>query len=203
MDSNLNFDELYAVMLKITGAQFMAMPKNHKEVSLDELRGYLEGKFPNGKPIEFIQTSGNAARKPDLIIPSSLGWTLYHKNLIQLFAEKGFTGWESYPVKVFCKNGEVNEDYHAFSVKGVCGHYDVKRSEIIDYTADNGGFILREKRYLGMYFDSKSWDGTDIFMMENTTRIIVTEPVMQELKRRKAKVNMTRLSEQLLLDKVE
>ena len=64
-------------------------------------------------------------------------------------------------------------------------------------------FILKEKRYLGMYFDSKSWDGTDIFMMENTTRIIVTEPVMQELKKQKAKVEMTRLSEHLLLDKVE
>ena len=203
MDSNLNFDELYDFTLKTSGAQFMAMPKNHNEVSLGELRGYLNGKFPNGKPVEFIQTSGNEARKPDLIIPSSLGWTLYHKSLIELFTEKGFTGWESYPVKIFCKNVEVNEDYHAFIVKGVCGHYDVKRSEIIDYTAERGYFILREKRYLGMYFDEKTWDGTDVFMMENTKRIIVTKPVMQELKKRKAKVNMTKLSEYLLLDKVE
>lgn len=132
-----------------------------------------------------------------------MGWTLYHKSLIELFTEKGFTGWESYPVKIFCKNGEANEDYHALIVKGVCGHYDVKRSEIIDYTADNGGFILREKRYLGMYFDEKTWDGSDIFAMEHTLWMIITKSVARELMKLKVKVKLIRLSEHLLLDKVE
>lgn len=123
--------------------------------------------------------------------------------MIELFTEKGFTGWESYPVKIFCKNGEANEDYHALIVKGVCGHYDVKRSEIIDYTADNGGFILREKRYLGMYFDEKTWDGSDIFAMEHTLWMIITKSVARELMKLKVKVKLIRLSEHLLLDKVE
>ena len=53
----------------------------------------------------------------------------------------------------------------------------MRKSEVIDYTADNGGFILKEKRYLGMYFDTKSWDGTDIFMMENTTHLSYIDSV--------------------------
>lgn len=203
MDSNLNFNKLYAVILKTSEAQFKAKPQNHADISFEEMCGYAKGMFPKGKPDVFIQYAGNEKRKPDLIVPGVLGLVLYHKDLITLLTEKGFTGWDSYPVKILCKNGEINEEYHVFVVKGRCGHYDVRKSEVIDYTADNGGFILKEKRYLGMYFDSKSWDGTDIFMMENTTRIIVTEPVMQELKKQKAKVEMTRLSEHLLLDKVE
>ncbi len=203
MDSSLNFNRMYYLRLKISGTQFMAMPQNYKKISGEELRGYSEGKFPNGKPTVFVQTSGGEKKAPDLIIPSSLNLTLYHKDLIEKFKESGFTGWESYPIKILCKNGEISEDYHAFIIKGICGYYDVKKSKIIDYTEDNGGYILKEKRYQGMYFDPESWDGSDIVTMEKTWMTIISEPVMQELKRQKAKVNMTRLSEHLLLDKVE
>lgn len=203
MDLNLNFNELYFVRLKSVRGQFVAMPENYDSISTDELCGYTYGRFPNGKPTIFIQSVGNEKTKRDLIIPSAMSFNLFHKRIIDVFTEKGFTGWESYPVKVLCKNGDVDENYHAFIVKGTCGSYDIKKSKVIDYTVDNGGFILREKRYQGMYFEPESWDDTDVFMMKDTWITIVKEPVMKELERLKVKLNMTRLSEYLLVDKVE
>lgn len=203
MDSNINFDELYYIRPKSIRGEFEAQPENYLQLSHDQVIGYPEGKFPNGKPTVFVQTSGSDKKKPYPIIPSTMGLLLFHNQIIKIFQEKNFTGWDSYPIMIHRKNGEVIEDYHVFINIGICGHYDVSKSKVIDYTADNGGFILREKRYQGMYFDPKTWDGSDIFMMENTWITIVTEPVMLELKRLKANLNMTKLSEYLLFDKVE
>lgn len=203
MNSNVNYNELYYVRLQSVRSQFVAMPERYGSISTEELCGYINGKFPNGKPITFVQSMGTEKTRRGLIIPSAMGFKLLHKKIIDIFTENRFTGWESYPVNILCKNGDVDGNYHAFIVKGVCGPYDTNRSKVIDYTADNGGFILKEKRYQGMYFEPKSWDGTDIFMMKDTWITIVTSPVKEELERLNVKLNITKLSEHLLLDKVE
>jgi len=33
------------------------------KIPLEELRGYLRGNFPNGRPVEFEQTSGGVKRR--------------------------------------------------------------------------------------------------------------------------------------------
>lgn len=202
MDSNLNFKKFYDFSLKAIRGEFEAQPENYLELSLGQVIGYKRGNFSNGKPTIFVQTSGSEKKKPHLIIPSTMGLLLFHHQIIKIFQENNFTGWDSYPIIIRRNNGEVIEDYHVFILKGKCGLYDVSKSKVIDYTADNGGFILREKRYQGMYFDPETWDGSDIFIMENTGITILTEPVMLELKKLKANFNFTRLSEFLLLDKV-
>jgi len=78
---------------------------------------------------------------------------LVHNQIIEAFQEKKFTGWESYPIKIFGKIGNIIEDYYAFIIKWVCDHYDVSKSKIIDYTRDYRAYIVTEKRYQGMYFD--------------------------------------------------
>lgn len=204
MGLRLNFDEFYAITIKHLRSEFVTAPKNYESISHVEISQYCVGMFPNGRPEVFIQTGGGDKKAPRAIIASSLNLNLYHKDIISVFEKLGFTGWESYPVKIYKRNGDLIDGYHAFSIKGKCGKYDLSKSKIINYTRDYGGNIVTEKRYQGFYFNPDSWDGSDIFSMENKGWVnIVAEPVMRELIKFNTHLNYERLSEYIHLEEVE
>jgi len=195
MGVNLDFNQLYVIELDLCLGLFYVKPDNAEKIPIDELNGYRFGEFPNGKPEKFIQMPSTAETKKGLILNGYANFHLFHKRLIEAFKESGFTGWSAYPVSLYCKNGDIDKDYYAFSITGKAGDYDISKSEIIDIKKGEY-FISIHRDYKGVYFDPATWDGSDFFKTSYLT--VVTEPVMKVIKGFDLKVNIFKATEYIL-----
>lgn len=114
---------------------------------------------------------------------------LLSDRVISILRDSGFTGWKTFPVEVYGKRGERIEGYHGFSVTGRCGPIDWSKGKKVRKPPPvpwGEGYDA----WVGMYFDPATWDGSDIFVPEETAYTIMVERVVTALK--KAKVtNMT------------
>ncbi|MFG0335780.1 MAG: hypothetical protein ACF8TS_20665 [Maioricimonas sp. JB049] len=82
------------------------------------------------------------------------------------------TGWATYPIVLYDREGNEYCDYAGLSVTGRCGPLLEKRSESISEGLPGSAF----PRLLGMYFDESTWDGSDFFCPAGTNAfILVTE----------------------------
>ena len=76
---------------------------------------------------------------------------LISKHLEEFFLENGFTGWKTYPVRVF-NEGELVESpfYRGLSITG------------------RGGYVVNEKtkRKRKRTYDTSQWDGSDFFLVK-------------------------------------
>jgi hypothetical protein len=107
-------------------------------------------------------------------------------NVINVLLENKITGWKSYHVDIYNKNGELNEDYYLFPVTGYCGPIDNKRSKRVSKPPlVPGGNTY--KPWVGLFFDLNTWDGKDIFSPKDTTFIFVVEKVKNILEKQKFK----------------
>ena len=84
------------------------------------------------------------------------------------------TGWTTYAVEVYGKDGERIEGLHGFAVLGRCGSVLWSKGQrIIVPAATPAGRATTGWR--GLYFDADGWDGNDIFLPRNYGSVIVTE----------------------------
>ena len=87
-------------------------------------------------------------------------------DLLSSLQEAGISGWSTYPVELFGKQGEPLGTYHGLIVHGRCGAMDDSRSVQTTKEFPGGVFPI----WRGLYFDEGSWDGSDIFMPSDETR---------------------------------
>lgn len=90
--------------------------------------------------------------------------------VLQILREHGFTGWSTYPVTVFDKQGSALEGYAGLAITGRCGPVDIARSSIVLREYPGGWFPM----FLGRFFDLDSWDSSDLFMERADERGDVT-----------------------------
>lgn len=123
-------------------------------------------------------------------IPSDVIWTtstyplIIHRRVIDLLLDNRLTGWGTYPVEVYGKQGEFCPDYVGFSVVGRCGPLDGGRSVEIMRQMPGGLF----PGWRGIYFNEASWDGSDFFTTTDWLGFdFVTEDVVKVFKRARIK----------------
>ena len=85
--------------------------------------------------------------------------------MVSSLQEAGISGWSTYPVELFGKQGEPLGTYHGLIVHGRCGAVDKSRSVRTTKEFPGGVFPI----WRGLYFDEDSWDGSDIFMPSDET----------------------------------
>ena len=195
MGANLDFNQLYVIELDLCLGLFYVKPDNAEKIPIDELNGYRFGEFPNGKPEKFIQMPSAAETKKGLILNGYANFHLFHKSLIEAFKESGFTGWSAYPVSLYCKNGDIDKDYYAFSITGKAGDFDINKCEKAEIRKNDGSYWWIHRYYKGVYFDPETWDGSDVFRTGFLT--LVTEPVMKVIKSFDLKVKICKATEYL------
>ncbi len=159
------------------------------------LDGETAIKLANGEPVQVNQTillSAQSGKRPLPIL-----WTEFpplmciSKRLVDLFNVNQVTGWSAYPVKVTDLDDKPLNNYVGFAVTGRAGQFNQDLSAIVRKEYSWGSI---EDVYMGFYFDSESWDGSDIFQVSG--EIIVTRKVQQLLKRKKIiNVKLTPLTE--------
>ena len=103
------------------------------------------------------------------------------KNILE---ENKITGWKSYPVVIYDKKGGIIKGYNGFSIVGRSGPLDLK-NQPIEPVIDDNGHITEYKEYVGGWFDANTWDGCDVFIQDNSLRIIITDRLHKILKKEK------------------
>jgi hypothetical protein len=127
-----------------------------------------------------------------------MGYAILHlisDRMKGMLEEQAFTGWVTYPVEVYGKNGERIDGYNGLAITGRCGPIDDTRSVRVrrDPPVPGGEAYLA---WVGLYFDPSTWDGSDFVLPEGTGFIIVTARVKEAIERAKvSNVRLERLTE--------
>ncbi len=129
-----------------------------------------QGKFVFDEPIQFDAASGGHAtdvlRSQDPLLFCVSG------RLIRLLEENEITGWSTYAVEVYDRQGAFLPDYHGFAITGTVCEPDYSRSAVIDKPPRFPG-AEGYQIYKGLYFDESQWDGSDMFWVGMGKRVIV------------------------------
>jgi hypothetical protein len=130
------------------------------------------------EPIEFIRDQGGAPC--DVVGTTYATLTLVSKRFLDALREHGFTGWTTFPVRIFLEKGSELEGYHGLAVTGRCGPIDDTLSEeIIVPPSVPGGRAGPGLR--GLCFEPSSWDGSDVFTAAGYAGIFVVKAVKRVL----------------------
>lgn len=99
----------------------------------------------------------------------------------ELFIKNEVTGIQFIPVEVKTKSGDKSDsNYFAVTISGRADSINYFRSKVVFETSPSGKLVPEFK---GLFFDEKSWDGSDFFMTREdkyghyTAEIFVTQKV--------------------------
>lgn len=133
-------------------------------------------------PLEFRHKCGK--RYYDILHIGYPTLFLVSDRFLKVLEMNHFTGWKSYPVRLFEKNGMEVFGYNGFSVTGKAGKIDWEQSEVIQIPGPIDRTITYPY-YKGIPIDMSQWDGSDIFMAEGKRFYFLTEQVYKVLKKAK------------------
>lgn len=144
------------------------------------------------KPIACRHQSGG---KPYDLIGTTYALDLFSDKVVRILREGGFTGWSTFPVEVYGKRSQRIEGYHGFAVTGRCGQADISKARKL-HMPPPVPWGQSYDAWVGLYFDPETWDGSEVFMPENTCHVIIVEDVFDALTRAGVKnVTFKRLTE--------
>lgn len=130
-------------------------------------------------PILFKQKYGNELN--DMLDTGIAGLFLISDRMKTILEENNLTGWKTFPIKLYDKNGGEIIGYHGLSITGRCGSTSFEKSKIIEKQLVPTGPIC--KYYKGIHIDK--WDGSDFFSPDKKYRTFITKKAADILKKNK------------------
>ena len=185
IEGNMDISHFYKLSIDYIPSAILAGAINIEESfgnqDFDDDRLFLGDYHGISFPISFKQRSG---RKLTDVLRIGYVWPfLISERLKHILEEHYFTGWKTFPVKVFDKNDIEIPGYYGFSVTGKCGPIDYIKSQIIEKSIHTDGPLY--KYYKGLYVGLDQWDGSDFFLPGANKGIIITERVADALTKNK------------------
>lgn len=105
------------------------------------------------------------------------------EHVVQTLRDIRATGWSTYPVTLRVSKLDTLPGYRGLSVTGHAGPIDRDASKLVSRppAVAQGKVTYAE---IGLFFDEKSWDGSDVFIPQGTTIICVVDRVRQAFEER-------------------
>ena len=142
-------------------------------------------------PVIFKQKYGNEL--DDILDTGVVGLFLISDRMKTVLEENNLTGWKTFPIKLYDKNGNEIIGYHGLSITGRCGSASFEKSEIIEKQLVPTGPVC--KYYKGISIDN--WDGMDFFSPDKKYRAFITKRTADILKKSKlTNVRLENLADQ-------
>ena len=131
----------------------------HASVDMADTFSVIRCEITPPKPVSARWHSGS--KKPgDIIWTTFAGQLLLSERIVMLLGECGFTGWKTYDVNLAGHDGMSISGYYGLAIYGRCGPIDNDQSVKVPKQYPGGVFPV----WKGLYFDPKTWDGSDIFV---------------------------------------
>jgi hypothetical protein len=144
----------------------------HPLNNADTLR-FIQGRIHLSEPVVYKYHMGETPN--DLVGTTWVGRYLLADRLIDVLRQHKLTGWSTYDVRILGENGGEISGYQGLLITGCCGAPDHSRSEVVK--PRSAGFI----KMRGLYFDEKTWDGSDFFMPDSTAYICMTNTAREAI----------------------
>ena len=139
--------------------------------SLRAARRLTRGEVRRRRPVRFERDEGSKAH--DLVGTTDATVMLVSRHLIDALGR--FCGWTTYPVSI-----EGHSGYEGLAVTGRAGPVDDALSPRVMLAPPTPeGAAVPGRR--GLLFQPDSWDGSDVFVLGDSTIAVVTEPVRDAL----------------------
>ena len=134
-------------------------------------------------PIVFRQKKGYGGNKlVDFLNIGSASFGPVSDRVIELLRDGGFTGWDTYPVEVYLKDGSKLDGYQGLMVTGGECDIDISLSEQVatigPWPMGTAQTCLKE---LPIVLDS--WDGSDFFRVKEAGGIYITRRLREAMKK--------------------
>lgn len=128
-------------------------------------------------PVVFKEHRESGKKMRDILDNRSIANYLISDRFRDALEQEGITGWKCYPVEIYDKKGNLVHGYNGFSVTGRAGKMQEHKVPPVE--------LGYHPESYGCYFDSDSWDGSDIFNTENSNYLIVTERFIEVIRKYK------------------
>lgn len=177
-ETSMNIDSFYNFGSKLILATLSFSPTNLKK---DEEKKLIKGEFEDiNLPVVFAYNHGKKIR--DMLDTGHPLLYLISDRFKEILEENHLTGWKSYSVNLFDKEGNEINGYHGISITGRCGDIDYNKCEIIEKKMSTGQVY---KVYKGLYVGLNESDGTDFFLPGKSMKTIVTSRAAKLIKENK------------------
>lgn len=130
-------------------------------------------------PVAFAHVQGIKMR--DILDTGWVSLYLISERLKCLLEENNLTGWKTFQIKLFKKNGVEILGYYGFSIIGRAGFFNFNSSEIVHKSRTEHAPL--RKYYKGLQITN--WDHSDFFLCQGSKFIFVTSQVSDVLKKYK------------------
>ncbi len=142
----------------------------------------LKGEYKNIiLPLVFKQECGK--KLTDMIRTGLGSLFLISQRMKDIIESHHLTGWKIFSVKILDKKNNEIAGYHGLSITGKCGPPDYNKCGIIEKQMVPTGPVT--KYYKGWHVGLDKWDGTDFFIPEGTTGIVISKRAADILKKAK------------------
>lgn len=157
----------------------------HDDETRRKARAYIKGLFSGDYsneditfPVVYREDPYESGKKfRDILDNRSRERYLISDRFRHALEESGITGWKCYPIELYDKKGNKIDGYHGLSIIGRAGRmqrYERPPLEL-GYSPDSDG----------CYFDLSTWDGSDMFILEASRFLIVTQAFVDMLRKYK------------------
>jgi hypothetical protein len=129
-------------------------------------------------PLAFVRSEG--ALPLDIVGTTWAVLLLVSDDFLRVLTTNAFTGWRSYPVQIRAFEKEV-VGFHGLAITGRSATPDWSRSPVVDRLPFVPGGQPYETR-VGIFITDNLWDGSDMFLPEGTSLVIVRQRVADALR---------------------
>ncbi len=135
------------------------------------------GHFIPRVPIKCVPFSGT--RPADIMGTTDAIPQIVSARFVDTLRLHGFSGWSTYPVRVYDKLGKERKGYFGLAVTGHAESDDSKRKVVWEQPPTAEGRPIRAVE--GVYFLPETWDGCDIFTLGGGGHMLCTARVKEAL----------------------
>jgi len=176
----IDFADTYYLGEAFKRGAFRPRVAGYAEMEDEILREHHRGQRRPVRPLRLEWAEGSCLM--DFTGTTAVLPNVVSQRLVDVLRENGVTGWSTFPIELYGKNGELIEGYHGLAVTGRCGALQLGRSRVETRIGASG---KPYKIKIGLFFDESTWDGSEMFVPEDTAHVFVIGKVKRLLEQAK------------------
>jgi hypothetical protein len=141
-------------------ADFLDSTENVEKWAVGECAGAIALRQFAGKRLE------------DLVGTTRAGFYLLSRRLTSAMNQNGISGWKACETAFEDAKGRRIDGYSAIVITAQCGPLQNERSKEVTYVPLS--MQRQTRRWIGIYFEECSWDGSDLFRPRGTMLTVAT-----------------------------
>jgi hypothetical protein len=172
----LDLLDTYELAEAYTRGAFRPRVFGYLEMQQDPLRAYHLGTATPERPLRLGWAEGS--RLVDLTGTTAGLPNVVSQRFVDALRCHTVTGWSTYPIELHDKDDKIIDGYYGLIVTGRSGPIQNERARPTLVRTPAGHMA---KSWFGYYVDEASWDGSEIFVPQNTSFTFVVGRVKRLL----------------------